>query len=122
MEPTLPSATRRRAGALALPLFFLALIGATLTDPLDDSASGGVQVRQAAAHLGAVRLTAVLELLAAALFLGATMAVVGRVRGRGSAVAGSGAVLGILGGIGLAMIGTGHVYLYAIAASGTSDG
>ncbi len=122
MEPTMPSTTRRWAGALALPAFFLALIGASLADPLDDAADGGAQVGQAADHLGALQLTYALELLAAVLFLGATMAVVGAVRGRGSGVANAAAVLGLLGGIGLALIGTGHVYLYAMAASGTTDG
>jgi hypothetical protein len=121
MITTVPSATRRWAGALCLLLAFVALIGATLADPLDDDASGAAQVRAAVAHLGALRATFLLELLAALLFLGATMAVVGAVRGRGSAVANAGGVLGVLGGAGLAMICVGHVFLYALAASGTPD-
>jgi hypothetical protein len=63
-----------------------------------------------------------LELVAAALLIAATMAIVGAVRGRGSGLVGNGAVLGVLGGVGLAAIGTGHVYLTALVASGTSDG
>src|SRR6476469_870466 len=113
---------RRWAGALALPAFFLTLVGATLADPLDDAAGGATQVRQAAGHLAAVQLTFTLELVAAALLIAATMGIVGAVRGRGSGLVGAGAVLGVLGGVGLAAIGTGHVYLAALAASGTSDG
>lgn len=121
MDRTLPSATRRWAGAISLPLFFLALIGASAADPLDDSAQSASQLHQAAGHLGRLQTTFLLELLGAALFLAATMAIVGAVRGRGSGVANAGAVLGILGGVGLAMIGVNHVYLHALAASGTSD-
>jgi hypothetical protein len=119
MDALPASAARRIAGALCLTLVFPALIAATLADPLDDDAAAAAQVRQAAAHLAAVRTTFLLELLAAVLFLGATMAVVGAVRGRGSAVANAGAVLGVLGGAGLTLIALGHVYLYAFAASGS---
>jgi hypothetical protein len=123
MDRTLPSATRRWAGTLSLPLFFLAMIGASLADPVEDeSASPAEQLHQAATHLGRLHTAFLFELLAAVLFLAATMAIVGAVRGRGSGLANAGAVLGVLGGIGLAMIGTGHVFLHAIAASGTSDG
>jgi hypothetical protein len=121
MTTTVPSPTRRWAGALSLLLTFVALIGATLADPVDDDASATAQVRQAAAHLGALRATFLLELLAAVLFLGATAAVVGAVRRAGAAVADAGGVLGILGGVGLTMISVGHVLLYALAASGTAD-
>jgi hypothetical protein len=116
-----PTPVRRWAGALGLPAFFLALIGATLTDPLDDSADGTTQVHQAVAHLGALKATFALELLAAALMVAATMGIVGAVRARGAALAGAGAVLGVLGGVGLAMIGTGHVYLAALAQAGSTD-
>jgi hypothetical protein len=123
MDRTIPSATRRWAGALSLPLFFLALLGATLSDPVEDESAGPAeQLRQAAAHLGRLHTTFLLELLAAVLFLAATMAIVGRLRGRGSGLADAGAVLGLLGGVGLTMIAVGHVFLYAMAASGTSDG
>jgi hypothetical protein len=36
MDRTLPSATRRWAGAISLPLFFLAMIGASVSDPIED--------------------------------------------------------------------------------------
>jgi hypothetical protein len=113
---------RRWAGALALPAFFLTLVGATLADPLDDAAGGATQVREAAGHLAAVKLTFAFELLAAVLLIAATMGIVGAVRGRGSGLVTGGSVLGVLGGVGLAAIGTSHVYLAALAASGTPDG
>lgn len=123
MDRTSQSATRRWAGAITLPLFFLALIGASVSDPVDDeSASPAEQLRQAAANLGRLHAAFLFELLAAVLFLAATMAIVGAVRGRGSGLAGAGAVLGVLGGVGLAMIGVNHVFVHALAASGTSDG
>ena len=123
MDRTLPSATRRWAGAISLPLFFLALIGASVSDPVEDeTATPAEQLNQAAAHLGRLQTAFLLELLAAVLFLAATMAIVGAVRGRGSGVANAGAVLGLLGGVGLAMIGVNHVFMHALAASGTSDG
>lgn len=117
-----PSATRRWAGALSLPLLMAALIGATLADPLDDRAPNADQLRQAAGHLPALRLTFLLELLAAALMIAMTMTMVGALRGRGSGIANAGAVLGTLGGVGMSLIAMAHVYLYAIVASGTPDG
>jgi len=123
MEPILPSPTRRWAGALSLPLFFVTLIGASVADPVEDeTATPAEQLRQAAAHLGRLHTTFVLELLAAVLFLAATAAIVGRLRGRGSGLANAGAVLGLLGGVGLTMIATAHIYLHALAASGSPDG
>jgi hypothetical protein len=121
MEPTTVSGVRRWAGALALPLFFLALLMATLSDPLDDQASNAVQLRQAAAHLGSLKLTFLAELAAAGLSVAATMAVVGAIRRRGAGLANAGAVLGVVGGVGLSLIGMAHVYLYALAASRIPD-
>jgi len=122
MDRTTPSATRRWAGALSLPLFFLALIGASVSDPVEDeTATPAEQLHQAAAHLGRLHTAFLLEILAAVLFLAATMAIVGAVRGSGSGIANAGAVLGVVGGVGLAMIGVNHVYVHALAASGTSD-
>lgn len=123
MDRTIPSATRRWAGAISLPLFFLALIGADVSDPIEDqTATPSEQLHQAVGHLGRLHTTFLFELLAAALFIAATMAIVGAVRGRGSGIANAGAVLGVLGGVGMAMIGVNHVYMHALAASGTSDG
>jgi hypothetical protein len=123
MDRTLPSATRRWAGAVSLPLFFLALIGASISDPIEDeTATPAEQLHQAAAHLGRLHAAFLLELLGAVLFLAASMAIVGALRGRGSGLANAGAVLGVLGGVGLAMIAVNHVYMHALAASGTSDG
>ena len=123
MDRTLPSATRRWAGAVSLPLFFLAMIGASVSDPIEDeSATPAEQLHQAAAHLGRLQTAFVFELLGAVFFLAATMAIVGAVRGRGSGLANAGAVLGVPGGVGLALIAVNHVFMYALAASGTSDG
>ena len=123
MDRTLPSATRRWAGAISLPLFFLSLIGADVSDPVEDqSAAPAEQLHQAATHLGRLHTAFLFELLGAVLFIAATMAIVGAVRGRGSRIANAGAVLGVLGGVGMAMIGVNHVYMHALAASGTSDG
>jgi len=113
---------RRRAGAICLVLFFPALIGATLADPLDDSAAQPVQLRQAAGHLGQLHLAFLLELLGALLFLGASMAVVGAIRRRGAGWANGAGVIGAVGGVGLGLISMAHVYLYALVASGTADG
>lgn len=122
MYRTMPSATRRWAGAISLPLFFVAALGSTISDPIEDqTATPAEQLHQAAAHLGRLQATVLFELLAAVLFVASTMAVVGAVRGRGSGVANAGGVLGILGAIGMAMIGVNHVYMYALAASGSSD-
>lgn len=123
MEPNLASPIRRWAGALSLPVFFLAMIGASLADPVEDetAATPAEQLRQAAAHLGRLQTAFVCKLLAAVFFLAATAAVVGRIRSRGAGLANAGAVLGLLGGVGLTMISVAHIYLHALAASGSSD-
>lgn len=113
---------RRRFGALCLVLFFPALIGATLADPLDDSASQPAQLRQAVGHLSQLHATFLLELLGALLFAGAVMGVVGAVRRRGAGWANAGGVVGAFGAVGLSLIAMAHLYLYALVASGTSDG
>src|SRR6476661_10496929 len=117
MDPYPVSPIRRWAGALCLPLFFVTLIGASVADPVEDeTATPAEQLRQAAAHLGRLHTTFVLELLAAVLFLAATAAIVGRLRGRGSGLANAGAVLGVLGGVGLALIAVNHIFMHALAA------
>jgi hypothetical protein len=122
VDPTTAMLLRRRAGALCLPLSFLALVVATLADPLDDSADTPVQLRQAVGHLAQLRVTFLAELVAAVLFIGAAMTVVGAIRGRGAGWANAAGVLGALGGVGLSLISMAHVYLYALVASGTADG
>jgi hypothetical protein len=94
---------------------------ATLADPVEDSAPARDQLTQAAGHLGRLQVTFLAELAAAGLFIAAVMTLVGVVRGRGSGLANAGGFLGILGGVGLSMIGTSHVYLYALTSSGTAD-
>jgi hypothetical protein len=122
MEPTRAVLLRRRAGATCLVLFFPVLIGATLADPLDDSASQPAQLRQAVGHLGQLHLTFLLELLGALLFVGASMGVVGAIRRRGAGWANGGGVVAALGAVGMSLIAMAHLYLYALAASGTADG
>ena len=113
---------RRRAGAICLVLFFPTLIGATLADPLDDSASQPGQLRQAVGHLGELHLTFLLELLGALLFVGASMGVVGAIRRRGAGWANAAGVVAAFGAVGMSLVSMAHLYLYALAASGTADG
>jgi hypothetical protein len=122
MDTTTAVLLRRRASAICLVLFFPALVGATLADPLDDSASASVQLRQAVGHLGELHLAFLLELLAALLFVGASMGVVGAIRRRGAGWANAAGVVGALGAVGMSLISMNHVYMYALAASGTADG
>jgi hypothetical protein len=122
MEPNVVSPIRRWAGALSLPLFFLAMIGASLADPVEDeTATPAEQLHQAAAQLGRLQTAFVLELVAAVFFLAATAAIVGRLRDRGAGLANAAGVLALLGGIGLTMIAVAHIYLYALAVSGSAD-
>lgn len=122
MDTTPAVLLRRRAGAICLVLFFPVLIGATLADPIEDSASAPVQLRQAVGHLGQLHLTFLLELLGALLFIGASMGVVGAIRRRGAGWASGAGVVGAFGAVGMSLISMAHVYLYALASSGTADG
>jgi hypothetical protein len=122
MDTTTAVLLRRRASAICLVLFFPTLVGATLTDPLDDSASAPAQLRQAVGHLGQLHLTFLLELVAALLFVGAAMGVVGAIRRRGAGWANAAGVVAALGAVGLSLISMAHIQLYALVASGTADG
>jgi hypothetical protein len=122
MDITTAVLLRRRTGAICLVLFFPALIGATLADPLDDSASQPVQLHQAVGHLGQLHLAFLLELLGALLFLGASMGVIGAIRRRGAGWANGAGVVAAFGAVGLSLISMAHLYLYALAAAGTADG
>jgi hypothetical protein len=113
---------RRRAGATCLVLFFPALISATLADPLDDSAAEPAQLRQAVGHLGQLHLTFLLELVGALLFVGASMGLVGAIRRRGAGWANAAGVAAAFGAVGMSLISMAHLYLYALAASGTAGG
>lgn len=105
---------RRVAGALTLPLLFVAVIATNLIDKLDESGSAAKQVHQASEHVSTLRPLAVLELLAAALSVGVIATFLGAVRGRGSVWVNVGAVLGALGVAGQALIGAHHLFLYAV--------
>jgi hypothetical protein len=122
MEARTAVLLRRRGGAICLMLFFPALIGATLADPLDDSAAQPAQLRQAAGHLGQLHLTFLLELVGALLFVGASMGLVGAIRRRGAGWANAAGVAAAFGAVGMSLISMAHLYLYALAASGTADG
>lgn len=106
---------RRTACALALPAFPLTLLAATLISPTD-STKNTVQLAAARTHGPAWAGAATLELLATALIPLAVAAIVHAVRGRGAALANTGAVLGILGTLGMAAIAFRHVFIYGLAA------
>lgn len=122
MDTTTAVLLRRRASAICLVLFFPTMIGATLADPLDDSASQPAQLGQAVGHLSQLHVTFLLEMLGALLFVGAAMGVVGAIRRRGAGWANGAGVVAALGAVGLSFISIAHIYLYALAASGTADG
>ena len=109
MDITTAVLLRRRTGAICLVLFFPALIGATLADPLDDSASQPAQLHQAVGHLGQLHLAFLLELLGALLFLGASMGVVGAIRRRGAGWANGAGVVAAFGAVGLSLLSMAHL-------------
>jgi hypothetical protein len=106
----------RKACALALPAFPLALLAGTLISPTD-STKNATQLRAAAAHGSAWQAAALLELLAALLFPFAIAGVIRAVRGRGARLANTGAVFGILGTLGMAAIGFRHLFIYGLATT-----
>jgi hypothetical protein len=108
--------TTRRLSALALPAFPLALLAGALVVPTD-STENADQLRAAVAHGTAWCATAFLELLAAALLPVAAAAVVRAVRGRGTRLATAGAILGVLGTLGMASIALRHAYVYGLATA-----
>jgi hypothetical protein len=106
--------TRRTVCALALPAFPVLLLAGTLTSPTD-STTNSVQLHAAAAHGPAWVAAALLELLATAVIPFAVAGVVHAVRGRGAALASVGALLGVLGTVGMAAIAFRHVFIYGLA-------
>ena len=107
---------RRVAGALCLPAFFLALLATGPLDPLDDGGPNAAQLQQAAGHLGELQLLALVELVAAVLLVGVVLAFAGRTRGRGQTLGNLGVVLGVPGGMAMALIGIHHALLAVLAA------
>ena len=107
---------RRRASALALPgIPFVLLVGAVVSPT--DSDSNAPQLRAAAAHRVQWNIAAFLELLTAALFPLAAVAVARIVRERGRGAATAGATLAGLGTIGMASIGLRHLFIYGLATT-----
>ena len=79
------------------------------------------ELAAAAADPAGAQLSAFTYLGAAALSIGVTMAIVGAVRDRGAALANTGAVLGILGAVGMSAIGIHQLFIAAFAASASPD-
>ncbi len=114
-------ALRRRTCALALPGIPVALLASALVSP-SDSIDNAVQLRAAAAHAGRWQAAALLELLTAALFPLAVAGVVHVVRRRGAALANAGAVLGVLGTLGMTSIALRHLFIYGLTAINPASG
>lgn len=89
---------RSLATTIALPLApLIVLFAFVFFDHISDDATEARQVQQAAAHLGTVLPFAALYLLFGILNVALVVRVTGAIRGRGSAWANLGAVVGILG-------------------------
>jgi hypothetical protein len=108
--------TTHRLSALALPAFPLVLLVGALLVPTD-STENADQLGAAAAHGSAWCGTAFLELLAAALLPVAAASVVRAVHGKGARLATAGAILGVLGTLGMASIALRHAYVYGLATA-----
>jgi hypothetical protein len=117
-----PSALRRRAGAVSLVGMFAALILSSLADPLGAKHDNAADLRDAAGHLGALRASSLLELLAAMFAIGVIATFLGVVRQRGAGLANAGAVIGIPGCVGMALIGAHGLFLDALVSAHTSNG
>jgi hypothetical protein len=111
---------RTWAGAICLPALPLTLLITNLIYPQVEH-TPEAELAAAAANPTGAQLSAFTYLGAAALSIGVTMAIVGAVRGRGAGLANAGAVLGILGGVGMSAIGIHQLLIAAFAASGSPD-
>jgi hypothetical protein len=101
-----------RPSVLLLPLFPVVLLVADLVSPTD-STDNGDQLAAAAAHSGAWQAAALLELLAAILL---PIAVAAALRGVAGRVATSARVVGVLGGMGMTLIASRHLFVYGLTA------
>jgi hypothetical protein len=111
---------RRTACAIALFAFPLVFLTATLVSPTD-STDNATQLAAAATHGARWSAAALLELLAAALLPLIAAGVAGAVRNRGARLANVGAILGVLGTLGMAAIAFRHVFIYGLASIGSDD-
>jgi hypothetical protein len=107
---------RRFAPVAALPGIPLVLLVGTLVAPTD-STDNATQLRAAATHAARWDAAAFFELLAAALFPLAGVAVARVVRERGGTAATVGAALAGLGSLGLAAIALRHLFIYGLATA-----
>lgn len=112
---------RRLLGAACLPGLFLLMIVGTAIDPLDDNADSATTFQQLAGHLGAVHALAWLELLAAPVCIAGLLALVGAIRGRGAGWANAVGVIGVLSGLGQAVIGLNHMVVLGLAHADLTD-
>lgn len=119
-QATFPSLPRRWAGALCLVAFFLVMLATTLSDPVENSDPVRAQLATIASQRATVQRLAWLELLAALLFVGVVMTLVGLTRRRGTGLGNAGAVVGVCGAIGMSMISLHHFFLIALVDANQS--
>jgi hypothetical protein len=123
--PTPPSgqpALRRSFGAACLPALFLVMIVGTAIQPVDDNADSATTFRQAAGHLGALHVVAWLELLTGVLCIAGLLTVTGAIRGRGAGWATAAGALGVLAGLGQAVISLNHFVVIGLAGTDLTAG
>ncbi len=116
-QASIPSTSRRWAGAFCLVALFLTMLATSLGDPLDDSAPVRQQLSVMASNQGTVQRLAWLELLSAVLFFGVVMTLVGLTRRRATGLGNAGGLIGACGAVGLAMISVHHFFLLALLTS-----
>jgi hypothetical protein len=113
---------RRSLGAACLPALFLVMIVGTAIGPLDDNADSATTFRQAAGHLGAVHVLAWLELITGVLCIVGLLTVTGAIRGRGAGWATAAGALGVLAGLGQAVISLNHFVVIGLAGTDLAAG
>jgi hypothetical protein len=106
---------RRYTAGVALALFPALLAVEAPIDPAGDG-TGDMMYTAATEHEGALALSAALLFVSGILMIPAVMAILHQARDRGSALANTGAVLGVLGGLGHVAIAM--FYLFALALPG----
>lgn len=106
---------RRYTGGIALALFPALLAVEAPIDPAGDG-TGEMMYSAATEHAEALGLSAALLFISGILMIPAVTAILHQARDRGSALANTGAVLGVLGGLGHVAIAL--FYLFALALPG----
>ncbi len=117
-----PPGLRSRLGAACLPGLFLVMIIGTAIQPVDNNASSAATFRQAAGHLGSLQVLAWLELLTGALCIAGILTLTGAIRSRGAGWATAAGVLGILAGLGQAVISLNHFVVVGLATTNLTAG